>query len=184
MRVYSPSTLLDASRTRNVPSGVFLITSFTPCLIEPWKEMLTICQNAELMPAVLIIWAADGLNLCPYVKVLYTLKCFPSTTPHVTDGCHQSRSYTLPSLQLYRYCVELLTTKVQENCVSFATTKVSHWNKDYFRVIRFLVPCKITFSFMTYFWSKSAKIGNVRPVACWTSKTKLRNTLFPGNVGC
>lgn len=32
VRVYSPLTLLEASRTRNVPSGVFLIISFTSSL--------------------------------------------------------------------------------------------------------------------------------------------------------
>lgn len=32
VRVYSPLILLEASRTRNVPSGVFLIISFTSSL--------------------------------------------------------------------------------------------------------------------------------------------------------
>lgn len=32
VRVYSPLTLLEASLTRNVPSGVFLIISFTSSL--------------------------------------------------------------------------------------------------------------------------------------------------------
>lgn len=82
---------------------------------------MLICQNAHLISTLIIVHLVSG----PYVKVLYTLKCFPSTTPHVTDGCHQSRSYTLPSLQLYRYCVELLTAKAQESVVSFATAKVS-----------------------------------------------------------
>lgn len=176
VRVYSPSTLLDASRTRNVPSGVFLITSFTSCLGEAWREMLTTCQNADLM--LQRFWSHEMptvLNLWPYVKALYTLKCFPSTTPHVTDGCHQSRSYTPPSRQSNRYCVELLTTEVPRQLHEFCNREsVSHWNTDHFRVMSFLVPCSNCVFIKATFGSKSArkKIGHVGPVACWTKMEK------------
>lgn len=45
VRVYSPLTLLEASRTRNVPSGVFLIISFTCSLDKHIGVSISLCRN-------------------------------------------------------------------------------------------------------------------------------------------
>lgn len=165
MRVYSPSTLLDASRTRNVPSGVFLITSFTSCLIK-WKEML-ICQ--------MLIW--------------YHFDCYPSELPlckntlylEMFPQYHSARDrWSSPEPQPHA----AITSVVSLLCWTSDRKGTRKWSEFCNYKLLGLLSNLLNFSLQNYtlnddiLRSRSATcIG--RPVACWTSKNQAGKYLVP-----
>lgn len=77
VRVYSPSSLLDASRTRKVPSGVSRSFSFTSSL-QRRPGYLTIVQTMKYWGKKIL---SDNKNKSD------TWRFLPSTTRHHSAGC-------------------------------------------------------------------------------------------------